>query len=1121
MGNQKEIILKGLSENQRKAAEAKGCDVIVRAGAGSGKTKTLVARYLLLLHENRDWSPEDITAVTFTQKAAREMQSRIREQMLMLSNNGEDGEDKQFWLKKLTEMDRACIGTIHSLYSRILRAHPAEAGLDPKFSVLDGNESNILIDTVLTDVISKISKEPVFDNLLHFYSESMLRSILKAMLSSRSKVENAVRIPPKSITAYLTERVNYYLYDSEIPEIIEEYESMILNPDYEKTAGKIADNIRNLVKAYKDSREAFRVEKYPLDCLEILYSPFRDWSFSIGPSKVRAKAKYIRDLLDKELPCLGDKDHNLDWYKENWEKYDKADKLLRRLWPILKGAYLKALDGSESVDFDDLEERTLRLLHEDPAICNLWQTRIKSLLVDEYQDTNEEQAELFSLLDPAHDRLFAVGDKKQSIYGFRGTNAALFDKRGHIVAENGGKDIDLDITYRTDPALLVPMGEMLESVMKDDELKNSDHYAAYEAMKAGKQSSEKPGPFIEILLGKGADRKNDSDFRIAAQTLANRLFELKQSGQMNNWNEAAVLCRRSNDFKFYENAFADWKIPYVTVAGQGFYDRPEIREVKNMLIAAENSFDDAAFSGFLISPTIGFTPDMLVSLYKFAKEEGQERTFHHALMDETFHFEDEYRQETLQKARTVFETLNRLAGRVPVDEVLEELYHLTGIRTMLAMDHKERAWMNLDKLLSDARHAGIASVTEFLEYLDIIKESGAREGEAPSDNEGAVRIMTIHKAKGLEFPLTIIGSANVGVTSKQAPLYIDPAEGIVFTSSPVTPKYIIQKLRYTETEKSEWLRLFYVAATRAENRLIISGNQPGTSSDSWLRRVMDSLPKECLKAQEYLGPAFGSEGNVLLIRSNSEPLDPPNINEIPEKTSEKMNPDLSLVQPITSMKFTVKKDDNSFSLIVGKLVHKGLELWRFPGNTDSDSRLEEAFDTILMQSERLNFGERQKAVKKAVKLLEKFRSSEIYDRICKAEKCWHELPFSIPGKNHTINGVIDLLMKTGNDYTLIDFKTDELKSTEELEQAMEKYAIQLAGYRRAVKMTVGVYPDTEVCFLDYCEQVWSIPIDGKHSKKDDDNWTIDYPEDLYEEPENDEYWEDIPITEPVDLDSLL
>ena len=186
MDNKKNSILKGLSENQRKAAETTGCDILVRAGAGSGKTKTLVARYLLLLDENREWTPADITAVTFTRKAAREMQSRIRQQMVTLAAES-TGEEKQFWLERLNEMDSANIGTIHSLCGRILRAHPAEARLDPQFSVLDDAEAAMLITQVIETAIERISTDPAFDDLLKFYSGSDLTKILNAMLKNAAE----------------------------------------------------------------------------------------------------------------------------------------------------------------------------------------------------------------------------------------------------------------------------------------------------------------------------------------------------------------------------------------------------------------------------------------------------------------------------------------------------------------------------------------------------------------------------------------------------------------------------------------------------------------------------------------------------------------------------------------------------------------------------------------------------------------------------------------------------------------------------------------------------------------------------------------------------------------------
>ena len=1121
MADQTELIIKGLSENQRKAAEARNCDVIVRAGAGSGKTKTLVARYLLLLNENRAWKPEDITAVTFTRKAAREMQSRIREQMLTLASFGTDEEEQRFWLKKLTEMDNACIGTIHSLCARILRAHPAETGLDPEFSVLDGNQGSLLMEDVITETISKISGIKEYKPLLGFYTESSLRNILKAMLGDRNRIDKAVSVQTESVRETLVRKLKYYLYESDFPGFIDNYREMIRSENYEKTAGKIADNIRNLVKAFDDARDLEKGGADPIDCLSVLYAPFRGWSFSLGSARVKADAKAIRDLLEKEQPFLSDEDHNIAWYRENWKKSEEADICLRKLWPVIGKAYQSALDARGTIDFNEMEAKTLQLLHENTEVRILWQDRIKSLLVDEYQDTNEEQAELFALLDPDHDRLFAVGDKKQSIYGFRGTNVALFDERGKKVKQTNGQDIALDVTYRTVPELLDPMGKLLDGVMFDGDLQGKEHYAPYEAMKPGKQPSGNSGPVIEILLGEPEPRKSGSDFVIAAQALAERLDELKASGKINSWNEAAVLCRRSNDFKFYEAAFTERRIPYVTVSGKGFYDRPEIREVKNILKAAENPFDNAALSGFLFSPVIGFTPVMMLRLYEHANSGKEKHSFHHALMDETFHFDDADKQQKLVAARKIFRNLNHLAGQVPVDEVLEELYRQTGIRTMLSMEHTERAWKNLDKLLVDARNSGIASVTEFLEYLDMIDDSGAREGEAPSDKEGAVRIMTIHQAKGLEFPITIIANANTGMNSRSRALYLDSAGGVVFSGTPASPKYILQKAEAEEIEKSEWLRLFYVAATRAEKRLIICGNKPSETgkTDSWLKRVMEQIPSEYFDEEEYSGPAFGQDTSVLFFRHRTEPPEITGNDSSEEFGENRIVPDTSLLMPILARPFTINREDHSFSLAVGNMVHKGLELWRFPDDPSGELILKEAFDNIVLSNERLDRESCDKALEKAMILLRRFRSSEVYDRINQAEKRWHELPFSLPGRGFTVNGVIDVLLEEQNGkYTVIDFKTDELKSAEELNQAVKDHEKQLRGYRRAVQMTLGKDPELEVCFLDYCGTVRCEKIGkGTVSEEQEDLSSLD-PDEFPEDTDWDDGFDSLPVPEPVDLD---
>lgn len=1119
MGTQISLILDNLSVNQKKAALSRKHDVIVRAGAGSGKTKTLVARYLLLLDENRDWKPEDITAVTFTKKAAREMQGRIRQQMLYLASVSGNSDDQQFWLQKLSEMDSACIGTIHSLYSRILRAHPAECGLDPEFNVLDGTQSGFLCEDTADAFLSEISGRSDCKWLHNYYDNKTLKQIFISMLGNRSRINRGISIPQVDSVSFLNERVHYYFCESDFSRYIEEYRKMMSEPDYDKKADKIADNLRALVQAFDESAAMYKAGEEPLKCLNNLYKVFPGWSFTLGNTKIKANAKRIRDVLEAENAFLKDRDHDFNWYKEKWQAYDLAEKTLRELWPELKKTYLHVLDLQNSIDFEGLETLTLQLLRENEVVRKLWQSKIKSLLVDEFQDTNEAQLELFSLLDPEHDRLFAVGDKKQSIYGFRGTNVALFDQLAKAVAENGGDDILLDVTYRTDTQLLRPMGKMLETVMADDELNGLPHYAAYEPMQSHKASGKDAGPVIELLLGQPLPgRMVGSDYEIAAQVLAKRLWELKDSGKLKSWGDAAVLCRKSNDFRNYETAFTAWKIPYVTVAGKGFYDRPEIREIKNMLSAAENPFDNAALSGFLMNACIGFTPDMLARLFCFANSGAEKCSFHSALMNEKFHFDTDDKQKKLERARNIFSKVNNMAGKVPVDEVLEELYRLTGVRNMLAKEKTDRAWMNLDKLLSDARHSGIASVSEFLKQIGRIEDSGAREGEAPADNEGAVQIMTIHQAKGLEFPITIVGSSNAGMGSHRSLYLFAPDDSVLFRSSPETPRFTMVKQVNNEIEKSEWLRLFYVAATRAENRLIISGNSipKNSKSDSWLTRIWKNLPKDFLNSGSYLGPAFEQNENVLLVQTCSElNLPDENYNEVIMKTQIR-DLDDSLIGSIPSTPFIVKAEDHSFELTVGKMVHKGIELWTFPDEKGSENKLHAVFEQIMLQSERLSESDRLKAVEKSLALLRRFRESDVFSRIEKTKKRWHELPFSLPTKTSVINGVIDLLLIEQNGYTVIDFKTDALNSLAELSQAVQEHEKQLNTYRRAVRMATGVAPQLEICFLDYCGMVRCEPI----GKQIGEEFLVNSESDFFveEEPLFDDYWDLPPIPDPVDLD---
>ena len=1111
MGKQKEVILKSLSPNQREAAEHTDCGVLVRAGAGSGKTKTLVARYLLLLDENRTWDPADITAVTFTRKAAREMQSRIRAEMMKLARiSDEDPEEKRFWLECLAKMDSANIGTIHSLCARILRAHPAEAGLDPAFSVLDDNNGSVLTARIVEETISRISSDRDYEPLLRFYDGNRLTKILAEMLKDRGKTDALMAVPGVKTVDYLKEKMPETLSLPKYAGIIADYRADAAEPDFEKRAGNLAENIRRLIEAYEKVMLLLQTDLHPADAAAQIYSPFIGWNFRLGSRQMRAGAKMFRDNLLADFPFLdpGEKGRDIGWYKEFWEKYDAADGLLRRLWPSVRNEYLRMLDSAQTIDFEAMESLTLDLLRNRPELRAAWISRIRALLVDEFQDTNEAQAELFALLDPDRDRLFAVGDKKQSIYGFRGTNVALFDRRRSEVLSCGGKDVVLDTTYRTEPELLASMGGLLERVMSDAELSGRDYFAAYEAMKTPEEPREKPDPLpkvhpeVEVLLGDVPEKEDDPEGECAGRMLAQRLTELKDAGLIHSWNDAAILCRNSNDFKQFENALEAWHIPYVTVAGKGYYDRPEIREILNTLRAAENPHDNAALTGFLLSPSIGFSLEMTALLYRYAGKGGVKMSFYRALTDEGFSFETEEQQKKLERARAVLDALIRLSGQVPLDEVLEEAYRLTGIRSMLAFDSGDRAWLNLDKLLPAARESGLTSLSEFLDYLESIKETGAREGEAPSDSAGAVRIMTIHQAKGLEFRVTVIAENE---SRPHDPCFAEnPAGFPVFFSSPQVPQYMdALKLAY-DRDKAEWLRLFYVAATRAEYRLILCGDMPsaGGTKDSWLRRLILDFPEEMLQDGDHIGPAWGIEGETVLVRCCSVLPEIPSAVPGGPASEISLKNDTSLMDPLPARAVKPRNPEHTAALTVGKLVHRGLELWRFPDENGMDPVLEEAFRRVLMQADKLDPAEQQAVLEKAEMLLSRFRKSEAFSIIGSAEERRHEIPFSFAKGNFTVNGVIDLLMKekTGR-FVIIDFKTDALKDMDGLNQKVKEHARQLESYRQAVSTTLGAEPDCMICFLDFCGKVILEPV-GKGPLLSDDG----EPDELPEAPSEDDFF---------------
>ncbi len=354
---------------------------------------------------------------------------------------------------------------------------------------------------------------------------------------------------------------------------------------------------------------------------------------------------------------------------------------LARLFADALARYRARKAERHALDFDDLEQQALDLLAGDDDVRARWQEETQALLVDEFQDTNSRQRDLVQHLNAGRGRLFIVGDAKQSIYRFRGAEVEVFRAERAAIAQRG-RVCDMSTSYRTHAPLVDALNALLAQAMGTEANEAEAWREPFAPLTAARAESTLPlpAPFVEFHLGAGS--KGGGALERAAAALAARLRELVDAGADKlGWGDIAVLCRSSRAFGAYEDAFEAAGIPYETVAGRGFLDRPEVRDLLNALQAVTDPTDDLALYGLLRSPAIGFAdPD----LHRLRLDETQApRPLWQALRA----------AGTAQSRAAValIEEMNGLAGRVTVADLLKRFVEVTGYRGLLLAAGDTRA----------------------------------------------------------------------------------------------------------------------------------------------------------------------------------------------------------------------------------------------------------------------------------------------------------------------------------------------------------------------------------------------------------------------------------------------
>jgi len=741
---------------QQEAATRLDVHLAVTAGAGSGKTRTLVARYLNFLA--RGVPLRALIAITFTEKAAREMRARIRSEVEAWLRRPEPAPEAG---ELLAELDSARIGTIHALCADLLRLHPAEAGVDPLFAVVEEGVAATWQAQAIQAALAWAADDPQAAPLFGVFKERELETVLQALLTGRLEAAPRLQTPAPLATweAALARWLDQALG---APAWVEAMET--LGAHAARKADDKLESARRAVLARWPAVEAARAAR-DWDAAFAALRALRGAISTAGQKgnwdaaaldAVRDALRTLRDHYDGALaPVIKDSAWALD--------QETAGRLpaLGRLFERALTEYQAAKAERNALDFDDLESQTVALLSAHPRLAA--DLGVRAVLVDEFQDTNERQRRIVYALArfnpplPEGERpgvrgagesanLFVVGDEKQSIYRFRGADVTVFrDLRADLV-RGGGQALGLDLTFRAHAPLLAALEKLLRPVMGEADDPGRPYRVPFAPLTACRAAPEKGRPpYIEFHLGLGdsADGR-----RAAAEALAARLGELRAQANF-GWDDVALLFRASTNFPIYEAALAAADIPSVTVAGRGFYERPEIRDLLNALAALADPDDDLALAGLLRSPALGLTD---ADLFRLRFPDGDRpRPLYQSLSS----------HPDFSTAAALIAELHALAGRLPVAELLKVFLDRTHYRALLQAEPRAgRLGRNVDKLLADAHRSRLVSVGDFLDYVAALRDVGAREGEAPADpGGGAVQLMTVHKAKGLEFPLVVLADA--------------------------------------------------------------------------------------------------------------------------------------------------------------------------------------------------------------------------------------------------------------------------------------------------------------------------------------------------------------------------
>jgi len=1054
---------------------------LVEASAGTGKTTTLIQRILWMLKEGGR-TLSQIAAMTFTEKAAGEMKVRLREALDEAVEHEENSEWRQALVQAQRELESAEVSTIHSFCAGLLREQPVAAGVDPDFAATDATRAeSLLAESFATWLDREVrnAASPVSRALEAGASPQGLLELARELLKNRTLLDGTTLPSDPLAEAHVEIAALIGLFETTLDEV----------PAKARTDAKAA-------QVAEGNAELRRILKLPIEQLAI-WDPGKVFNFSRGKQKLYEPA--VRQLLEeckerfKALPGLF--------------STLLLEGLLAELVASIRDGLLREIEEEKRrqglLDFDDLLLKARDLLRGSPAIRSYFRDRYPALVVDEFQDTDPVQAEIvmrlaggepqdpveWRSLEPESGSLFIVGDPKQSIYRFRRADVESYREVRDRFDEEGR--VSLRTNFRSDPRILDYVNALLAGAMveKDDEPWEIG-YAPLEP-KPGRVHSQLERPVIHLLPPAADGSIVDADDGLTskapgddvgteegdtddepeedpcladqeANAVANLLLQLHGRFPCEAWKDVAVIVYRNEAIDRLQEVFRAAGIPAILEGGKSFFRREETAAVAAALKAIDDPGDAVSTVAALKSFLFGLTDLELVE----AAEAG-------GRFDD---WESLPSASPAGKAVSLLARLHASRHRRPFAETVADL--LSARLAFCAVEagavvNGVQGAANLERLVAMARELDREGLSfrQATERLSLKLETNEGEPRAYAEEVDAVRLITIHKAKGLEFNVVVLADLGLRTKHDLPGIFYDRAGGeygvsLKFAGRSVrTPGARRLLAAFDRRRLAEEKRFLYVGLTRAKEMLAVS----------WFRKSGTTSLLAPIASFERPAPPLAAfvelvEGDVR--RPPPPPANPPG--ESPSDVEERMAEAEGLLErarqtaarplrragekPAEGIRVARPEDlpaaerdeeRRGRAVRIGIAVHETMEGLLSPDGALPLREALEAATRSLLPDER----------SEVARLAYSLAAHPVLARAIAAKRRFVELPIlfrddSLDG-SPLIEGKIDLLFEEDDGFVIVDWKTDRLDSPAGRTLREALYRPQLEAYGRGLRALLG------------------------------------------------------------------